>query len=111
MSSRVGCTAPYGNSNTTIASFATRILLTALPGTYWLNPVRTGLCRTPTDYPFLGSFTELGKGMLKAFPSNRMDAAVGKSAALKTAQRYIKVFQQRHTPRKQCGPLLAVFWR
>jgi REP element-mobilizing transposase RayT len=26
----------------------------------WLNPVRKGLCRTPKDYPFLGSFTELG---------------------------------------------------
>ena len=31
----------------------------------WLNPVRKGLCPTPTDYPFLGSFTELGVKLLK----------------------------------------------
>jgi putative transposase len=30
----------------------------------WLNPVRKGLCRTPEDYPFAGSFTELGAGLL-----------------------------------------------
>lgn len=26
----------------------------------WLNPVRQGLCRTSTDYPFSGSFTQVG---------------------------------------------------
>jgi putative transposase len=31
----------------------------------WLNPLRKGLCRTPTDYAFLGSFTELGVKLLK----------------------------------------------
>jgi putative transposase len=31
----------------------------------WLNPVRKGLCSTPTNYPFLGSLTELGAKLLK----------------------------------------------
>jgi REP element-mobilizing transposase RayT len=31
----------------------------------WMNPVRKGLCNTPTDYPFLGSFTVVGRRMLK----------------------------------------------
>jgi putative transposase len=31
----------------------------------WLNPVRKGLCGEPTDYPFSGSFTELGARLLK----------------------------------------------
>ncbi len=31
----------------------------------WLNPVRQGLCRAPAEYPFLGSFTELGARLLK----------------------------------------------
>ncbi len=31
----------------------------------WLNPVRKGLCRAPADYPFLGSFTELGTRLLR----------------------------------------------
>jgi len=31
----------------------------------WLNPVRKGFCPRPTDYPFLGSFTELGVKLLK----------------------------------------------
>jgi putative transposase len=30
----------------------------------WMNPVRKSLCRTATDYPFLGSFTELGAKLL-----------------------------------------------
>ena len=30
----------------------------------WLNPVRKGLCRSPADYPFLGSFTKLGVRLL-----------------------------------------------
>jgi len=30
----------------------------------WLNPVRKGLCRAPTDYRFLGSFTEVGRKLL-----------------------------------------------
>jgi putative transposase len=32
----------------------------------WLNPVRKGLCRKPTQSPFLGSFTEIGARMLKS---------------------------------------------
>src|SRR5690349_14158541 len=31
----------------------------------WQNPVRKGLCPTPIDYPFLGSFTEGGVKLLK----------------------------------------------
>jgi putative transposase len=31
----------------------------------WLNPVRKGLCHTPFEYPFLGSFTVLGAQLLK----------------------------------------------
>ena len=31
----------------------------------WSNPVRKGLCATPTDYPFLGSFTTVGAKILK----------------------------------------------
>jgi putative transposase len=31
----------------------------------WQNPVRKGLCSTPTDYAFLGSFTEIGVKLLK----------------------------------------------
>jgi REP element-mobilizing transposase RayT len=31
----------------------------------WLNPVRNGLCRTPFEYPFAGSFTEIGARILK----------------------------------------------
>jgi putative transposase len=31
----------------------------------WSNPVRKGLCAKPTEYPFLGSFTEMGTRMLK----------------------------------------------
>lgn len=32
----------------------------------WLNPVRKGLCRAPREYPFAGSFTEIGKRMFNA---------------------------------------------
>ncbi len=32
----------------------------------WLNPVRQGLSRTPSEYPFAGSFTEIGAKMLQA---------------------------------------------
>lgn len=32
----------------------------------WLNPVRKGLCEAPVEYPFLGSFTEVGNRLLKA---------------------------------------------
>jgi putative transposase len=35
----------------------------------WMNPVRQGICRTPTDYPFLGSFTEMGTRLLKGASS------------------------------------------
>ena len=31
----------------------------------WSNPMRKGLCATPTAYPFLGSFTQMGARMLK----------------------------------------------
>ena len=31
----------------------------------WMNPLRKGLCHEPTEYPFLGSFTEIGSKMLK----------------------------------------------
>ncbi len=31
----------------------------------WLNPLRKSLCRTPMDYPFLGTFTEIGARLLK----------------------------------------------
>jgi putative transposase len=31
----------------------------------WLNPVRKGLCKRPAEYPFLGSFTEVGMRMLR----------------------------------------------
>ncbi len=34
----------------------------------WMNPVRQGLCRMPMDYPFLGSFTEMGTRLLKGSP-------------------------------------------
>ncbi len=30
----------------------------------WLNPVRAGLCREPQEYPFLGTFTQVGAKML-----------------------------------------------
>jgi REP element-mobilizing transposase RayT len=30
----------------------------------WMNPVRKGLCRAPEEYPFAGSFTEIGAAML-----------------------------------------------
>ncbi len=32
----------------------------------WLNPVRKGLCGTPTDYAFVGAFTQIGRRLLKA---------------------------------------------
>ncbi|MGC2422595.1 MAG: transposase [Candidatus Acidiferrales bacterium] len=35
----------------------------------WMNPVRQGLCRTPMDYPFLGSFTDMGARLLKGSPA------------------------------------------
>jgi putative transposase len=31
----------------------------------WLNPVRKNLCQSPLDYPFLGSFTQIGAKLLK----------------------------------------------
>jgi len=34
-------------------------------GYIWMNPVRQNLCRAPVDYPFLGSFTQIGQKMLK----------------------------------------------
>jgi len=35
----------------------------------WANPVRNGLCREPKDYPFAGSFTQIGRRMLRGVPS------------------------------------------
>jgi len=32
----------------------------------WSNPVRQRLCRAPLEYPFLGSFTQVGVSMLKS---------------------------------------------
>lgn len=32
----------------------------------WLNPVRQKICLTPSEYPFLGSFTDVGARMLNA---------------------------------------------
>ena len=37
-------------------------------GYIWCNPVRAHLCDAPGDYPYLGSFTVLGKRLLKAIP-------------------------------------------
>jgi putative transposase len=50
----------------------------------WLNPVRQGLCSAPTDYPFLGSFTELGAKLLKSSVAAEWTPP-WKSAALKAA--------------------------
>ena len=50
----------------------------------WLNPLRKGLCRAPTDYPFLGSFTELGARVLKGSTAAEWTPP-WKPAALKTA--------------------------
>jgi REP element-mobilizing transposase RayT len=50
----------------------------------WLNPVRKGLCRVPSDYPFLGSFTELGARLLKGSAAAEWTPP-WKRAALKTA--------------------------
>jgi hypothetical protein len=36
----------------------------------WMNPVRAGLCGSPGDYPFLGSFTEMGARLLKGLPAS-----------------------------------------
>jgi REP element-mobilizing transposase RayT len=35
----------------------------------WLNPVRKGLCRTPLEYPFAGSFTDIGARILQGSQS------------------------------------------
>src|ERR1700730_14564027 len=32
----------------------------------WMNPVRKGLCCTPIDYSFLGSFTQVGTKLLRS---------------------------------------------
>jgi putative transposase len=32
----------------------------------WLNPVRKGLCRTPAEYPFVGSFSAFGRKALSS---------------------------------------------
>jgi len=50
----------------------------------WLNPVRKGLCRQPRDYPFLGSFTELGARLLKGSAAGEWVPS-WKHAALKAA--------------------------
>jgi putative transposase len=50
----------------------------------WLNPVRQGLCAEPTDYPFLGSFTELGASFLHGTAGPKWTPP-WKSAAFKSA--------------------------
>jgi len=50
----------------------------------WLNPVRQGMCRTPAEYPFLGSFTEIGAKLLRSSVTVEWTPP-WKSAALKTA--------------------------
>jgi len=50
----------------------------------WQNPLRQGLCRAPTDYPFLGSFTEVGSTVLKSSVAHQWTPP-WKSAALKSA--------------------------
>ena len=50
----------------------------------WLNPVRQGLCRAPSEYPFLGSLTEIGAKMLKTCAPSAWTPP-WKSAALKSA--------------------------
>ena len=35
----------------------------------WLNPVRKGLCRAPTDYPFVGALTLVGGRLLRSVAS------------------------------------------
>jgi putative transposase len=50
----------------------------------WSNPVRKGLCPAPTDYPFLGSFTEVGTKALNSAPPVEWTPP-WKSAALKPA--------------------------
>jgi putative transposase len=50
----------------------------------WLNPVRQGLCSKPTDYPFLGSFTELGAKLLKGSATAEWIPPWKKNAVLKT---------------------------
>jgi putative transposase len=35
----------------------------------WMNPVRQGVCSIPTEYPFLGTFTDVGRKFLaRAMP-------------------------------------------
>jgi putative transposase len=34
----------------------------------WMNPVRQGLCRLPQEFPFSGSFTELGARLFRSQP-------------------------------------------
>lgn len=33
----------------------------------WMNPVRKGVCAVPSEYPYLGSFTEIGNQLLRSF--------------------------------------------
>lgn len=50
----------------------------------WMNPVRKELCRTPADYPLLGSFTEIGARLLRQSRALNWTPS-WKRAALKTA--------------------------
>ena len=50
----------------------------------WQNPVRKGLCRAPTDYRFLGSFTDIGSAILKRSTAQQWTPP-WKTAALKAA--------------------------
>ena len=50
----------------------------------WLNPVRQGLCQLPAAYPFLGSFTEIGRRLLNS-SATPLWTPPWKHAALKPA--------------------------
>jgi REP element-mobilizing transposase RayT len=39
----------------------------------WLNPVRKGFCKTPSDYPYLGSFSQIGTQLLQSSPRAAWD--------------------------------------
>lgn len=32
----------------------------------WMNPVRKGLCRAPSEYPYAGSYTQIGMKMFRS---------------------------------------------
>ncbi len=46
------------------------------------NPVRKGLCQFPSNYPYLGSFSECGSKLLQSSPATSTWTHPGSSAAL-----------------------------